>query len=132
MTDKAITKLAVGHRIRAIRIVQDISQDFVADKLNISQPAYSKIESNETKLTFDKVEQIASILGVEVDEILNFDKSNVFNNCNQSGTFSGVNNTFTFTGEDLKEVYELLLEEKEKRIQLLLEMIELKNEIKKK
>lgn len=132
MADKAITKLAVGHRIRAIRILQDISQDFVADKLDISQPAYSKIESNETKLTFDKVEQIASILGVEVDEILNFDKSNVFNNCNQSGTFSGVNNTFTFTGEDLKEVYELLLEEKEKRIRLLEEIIELKNELKKK
>lgn len=83
----------------------------------------SKIENNETKLDFEKVEEIASILGVDVNDMINFDKANVFNNCNQSGTFSGVNNSFTFTGEDLKHVYEKLLEEKEKRIQLLEELL---------
>lgn len=126
MAQAEAKKLAVGHKIRSIRIIKDVSQDYVAEKLGISQPAYSKIESNETKLPYNKVEEIASILGVDVDEMLNFDKSNIFNNCNQSGTFSGVNNTFTFTGEDLKDVYEKLLEEKEKRIQLLEELLKSK------
>jgi transcriptional regulator with XRE-family HTH domain len=119
-------KIAVGHKIRAAREFKDISQDYLAKKLGISQPALSKIENNETKIDFDKVEEIASILGVDVNDMLNFDKANVFNNCNQSGTFSGVNNSFTFTGEDLKDVYEKLLEEKEKRIQLLEELLKSK------
>nr|WP_294860141.1 helix-turn-helix transcriptional regulator [uncultured Fluviicola sp.] len=119
-------KIAVGHKIRAAREFKDISQDYLAKKLGISQPALSKIENNETKIDFEKVEEIASILGVDVNDMLNFDKANVFNNCNQSGTFSGVNNSFTFTGEDLKDVYEKLLEEKEKRIQLLEELLKSK------
>lgn len=119
-------KLAVGHKIRSAREFKEISQEYLANKLGISQPALSKIESNETKLPFEKIEEIALILGVNVDEMLNFDKANVFNHCNQSGTFSGVNNSFTFTGEDLKDVYEKLLEEKDKRIQLLEKLLESK------
>lgn len=116
-------KLAVGHKIRAARIVKSITQEYVAEKLGISQPALSKIESNETKISYEKVEQIAGILEVDVNEMLNFDMANVFNNCNQSGTFSGVNNSFTFTGEESREVYEKLLEEKDKRIQLLEQLL---------
>lgn len=119
-------KIAVGHKIRSTREFKEMSQEYLASKLGISQPALSKIENNETKLSFEKVEEIAAILGVDVDDMLNFDKANVFNNCNQSGTFSGVNNSFTFTGEDLKDVYEKLLEEKEKRIQLLEELLKSK------
>jgi transcriptional regulator with XRE-family HTH domain len=116
-------KLRVGHQIRAAREFKDISQEYLANKLGISQPALSKIENNETQIDFEKVEEIASILGVDVNDMLNFDRANVFNNCNRSGTFSGVNNSFTFTGEDLKGVYEKLLEEKDKRIQLLEELL---------
>ena len=119
-------RISVGHKIRAAREFKEMSQEYLANKLGISQPALSKIENNETKLDFEKIEEIASILGVDVDDMLNFDKANVFNNCNQSGTFSGVNNSFTFTGEDLKDVYEKLLEEKEKRIQLLEELLKSK------
>lgn len=116
-------KISVGHKIRAAREFKEMSQEYLANKLGISQPALSKIENNETKLDFEKIEQIASILGVEVDDMLNFDKANVFNNCNQSGTFSGVNNSFTFTGEELRNVYDKLLEEKDKRIQLLEQLL---------
>lgn len=123
MTGANPKKLAVGHKIRSAREFKDISQEYLANKLGISQPALSKIENNETMLPFEKIEEIASILGVDVDDMLNFDKANVFNNCNQSGTFSGVHNTFTFTGEEIKEVYEKLLEEKDKRIQLLEELL---------
>lgn len=126
MTGVGSKKLTVGHQIRATRELKDVSQEYLAQKLGISQPALSKIENNETKLDFEKVEEIASILGVDVNDMLNFDRANVFNNCNQSGTFSGVNNSFTFTGEDLKAVYEKLLEEKDKRIQLLEELLQSK------
>lgn len=126
MAGKEPQKLAVGHKIRSAREFKEISQEYLAQKMGISQPALSKIESNETKLPYEKIEEIASILGIDVDDMLNFDKANIFNNCNQSGTFSGVNNSFTFTGEDLKDVYEKLLEEKDKRIQLLEELLKTK------
>lgn len=126
MPETRLKKLAVGHKIRAAREFKDISQDYLAKKLGISQPALSKIENNETKIDYEKVEEIASILGVDVNDMLNFDKANVFNNCNQSGTFSGVNNSFTFTGEEIKDVYEKLLAEKDKRIELLEELLKSK------
>lgn len=125
-TGSGSKKISVGHKIRAAREFKEISQEYLANKLGISQPALSKIENNEIKLDFEKVEEIALILGVDVNDMLNFDKANVFNNCNQSGTFSGVHNTFTFTGDEIKEVYEKLLEEKDKRIQLLEELLKSK------
>lgn len=115
-------KLAVGHKIRTVRKMKEVSQEYLAGKLKISQPAFSKIESNETKISYEMLNDISIELDVDINDILNADASTVFNNNNQIGGFAGfagMNNTFTFSAEDIKEIFGQLLEEKNKRIELL-------------
>jgi len=63
------TKNVAGN-IRKIREYRDYTQDYLAAKLKISQNAYSKIELGYSKLTIDRLFQIAIILEVEVTHLL--------------------------------------------------------------
>ena len=66
------TKNVAGN-IRKIREYRDYTQDYLAAKLKISQNAYSKIELGYSKLTVDRLFQIAQILEVEVNHLLTLD-----------------------------------------------------------
>jgi transcriptional regulator with XRE-family HTH domain len=67
-------KLLVGYKIRAVRDVQGISQDYLASKLGVSQSTMSKIENDEMAVNFEKLYEISQILGVDINNALNFDK----------------------------------------------------------
>ena len=53
--------------IRKIREFRNYTQDYLAAKLKISQNAYSKIELAYTRITLERLIQIAQIL--EVDSV---------------------------------------------------------------
>lgn len=77
-----------GDKIRVLRTKKGISQDYMASQLNITQPAYANIESNKTKLSVNRLQEIATILQVKVDEIVNFDdKINIENVTNSQVGF---------------------------------------------
>jgi transcriptional regulator with XRE-family HTH domain len=59
-------KKIVGNRIRKIRESQDITQENVADELNITFGAYSKIERGITDPQVNRLYAIAKILKVNV------------------------------------------------------------------
>jgi transcriptional regulator with XRE-family HTH domain len=61
---------AIASNIRNARIFRNYSQDYVAFKLGISQNAYSKVECGYTKVTVDRLIEIAQILEVEVNELI--------------------------------------------------------------
>lgn len=62
----------VAINIRRIRESKDYTQDYLAVKLNISQNAYSKIELGYTKITVERLFQIAQILEVDPVDLINF------------------------------------------------------------
>ena len=62
----------VAINIRRIRESKDYTQDYLAVKLNISQNAYSKIELGYTKITVERLFQIAQILEVDPVNLINF------------------------------------------------------------
>ncbi|PTQ95561.1 helix-turn-helix protein [Mucilaginibacter yixingensis] len=62
----------VAINIRRIRESKDYTQDYLAVKLNISQNAYSKIELGYTKITVERLFQIAQILEVDPVALINF------------------------------------------------------------
>ncbi|RBQ02635.1 helix-turn-helix domain-containing protein [Pedobacter miscanthi] len=70
------TKNVAGN-IRKIREYRDYTQDYLAAKLKISQNAYSKIELGYSKLTIDRLFQIAAILEVEVAHLLTLNHSDL-------------------------------------------------------
>ncbi len=65
---------AVAATIRARREFRNYTQEYLAAKLNISQNAYSKIELGYTKITLERLFQIADILEFDVVEFINADK----------------------------------------------------------
>jgi len=109
----------IEKNIRNIRELKDITQEHVATQLGISTRAYSRIETGETQLTINRLSDISRILGVQPQEILGFDKNMIFNN---NPTNSKVNHYTAYNNteiEQVKQLYEKLLEEKERVINLL-------------
>ena len=82
----------VSEKIRSIRDMKGISQDYVASQLGMTQTNYSKIERGDVKeITVARLEKIAKVLEVTPGDILNFDEKQVFNSTfnNQGGGYSG-------------------------------------------
>jgi len=114
----------LGTKIRKLRELKNLKQEYVANALGISQRNYCKIENNEAALTHERLEDIANVLEISVKDILSFDESKVFNvmyNQNATGEIH-----IQHYHESPKEVNKLY----EEKIRLLEEMNDyLKKEI---
>lgn len=66
---------AIAANIRRTREQLNYTQEYLAAKLNISQNAYSKIELGYTKITVERLFQIAAILEVDVHELIAAEKT---------------------------------------------------------
>jgi transcriptional regulator with XRE-family HTH domain len=66
------TKITAAN-IRKIRAQKNYTQDYLAAKLSISQNAYSKIELGYSKLTLNRLFQIAAILEVDAVALINLE-----------------------------------------------------------
>jgi transcriptional regulator with XRE-family HTH domain len=67
----------VLENIKAIRRSKGISQESISYDLGIDYSTYGKIERGQIALTVDRLEKIAKILQVTVDEIFNCEMKNV-------------------------------------------------------
>jgi transcriptional regulator with XRE-family HTH domain len=52
----------------------------MAEKLDVSQSSYSRYEKDEGNLTLAELEKISAILGMKVEDLINFDEKMIFNN----------------------------------------------------
>ena len=59
-----------GQKLRLLREYRNYSQEYIAEKLGITQNAYSRIENNQTRLTADRLEKLAIILDISPLELL--------------------------------------------------------------
>jgi transcriptional regulator with XRE-family HTH domain len=75
--------LSIGSRIKRQRELKNLTQEFMANRMSISQNAYSKIENGGVKLTVERLIAISEILEIPVDELVTSDaQSFTFNNSN--------------------------------------------------
>ena len=81
-----------------------------SQQLGLSTRAYSKIESGETQLTINRLNEISKIICVDPIEVLGFDHQNIFNNYGSQEGNIGVNHI---------NLPDKLIEQYEKRIQQL-------------
>ena len=61
---------ALGERIRKIRKVEGMTQDYLAEKLEISTQHMSNIENASKKPSLALLMDLAELLGVTLDELL--------------------------------------------------------------
>ena len=70
--------------IKSLRERKNLTQEFVANELGISQNTYSNIENGTVKLTIERLIEISKVLGVSAEELIanesqtfNFHNSNI-------------------------------------------------------
>ncbi len=97
----------IGNKIKNIRELKNLTQEYLAEKLDISQAAYSKMEKGDTKISQDKLNKIAEILEVNLDDITDFDNKKVLNSFNNvKGSNNGI---ITYNEKDMiliRQLYE--------------------------
>ena len=60
----------VIRNIRRLRLDRDLSQENVAFNLQISQSSYAKLESGQSRLSIDRLYQLAVYFNVPIEELL--------------------------------------------------------------
>lgn len=111
-----------GTKIRMMRELRGLSQENVANELGIAQNTYSKIESNQTKLTTEMLAKIADVLEVSPMDIMTQQPAIINFQPNQ-GTQQAFGHVDTFVSTQ-KELFEKLLEAKDAEIKRMQEVIE--------
>jgi transcriptional regulator with XRE-family HTH domain len=99
-------ELRIGKKIKQLRELKDYSQEYMATQLKMSVPGYGRIERNEVDVSMERANQIATVLGISLTELISFDDRYVFNN------FAQTQNDFIFNSqihqEDKKALNELV------------------------
>ena len=96
--------------------MKNYTQEHMAEKLNLSPTAYGKIERNETKLSVQRLEEVATILGIKSEDILNFDDTYLFNNVYNNNQGVVINNGIS---ENERKLYDDLVGSLKNQITLL-------------
>ncbi len=108
--------MEVADKIRKLRVQKGYSQEYLADRLGISQKTYSNIEAGKSRLDIRLLDDLAEVLEVGVEELLFSDKT-----INQVNKDNAVGYGYV---ETLHILSEKLIEQYEKRIELLEKEIE--------
>ncbi|GIV30012.1 MAG: hypothetical protein KatS3mg028_1078 [Bacteroidia bacterium] len=97
----------IGWKIKKIREMKGISQEYMADQLGISQSLYSQIENEKIQIDEDRLKQIARSLQVSPEDIKNFNPACFFNH----SPFSGNHYSNVKSNDISEELLHSLLEE---------------------
>lgn len=62
--------LEIGQRIKKLRISKKMTQDKLAEQINLSTPHMSHIETGNTKVSLPTLVHLANALGCTVDDLL--------------------------------------------------------------
>jgi transcriptional regulator with XRE-family HTH domain len=74
-------------KLRLMRQHKKLTQEKLAEKLDWAVNSYRKIEQGKASIKLEKLQQIANVMGVNVEELMNSDDKTVLNfaeNCTQS------------------------------------------------
>jgi transcriptional regulator with XRE-family HTH domain len=97
--------MVLGQRIKKLRELKNLTQEYMADQLKMNQGSYSKLESGETDIPYSRLEQISEVLGLRVEDVIGFNESIVFNLINNKKANGLVINQVSKNEKRLYEEY---------------------------
>lgn len=65
--------LQIGKKLRELRISEGLTQQALADKLNISRVNYTRYETNKVRPDYETLITIADLYGISLDELFGRD-----------------------------------------------------------
>lgn len=96
----------IGDKIRNIRELKNLTQDYMATQLGITQAGYSKIESGASQVSYAKLTEIAKTLDVSLEDIMAFDSQKYFNSFNNVKGSNNGSVTINVEENSMKQLYE--------------------------
>lgn len=108
---------AIHNKIKKIREQSGLTQQEMADKLNMHLKTWEKIENGVTKMDIERLQLIADVLETTIEDLINVDDSVYINAIkdNEVG-FNNSSVTINHKSEEEKNLYERLIAEKDKII----------------
>lgn len=91
--------MKVHDKIRTMRELRHWSQEEMAARLSMSTNGYAKLERGETRLNIPKLEQIAGVLDVDLNDLMSVSERSVICLFNESGT--NHNNYYANSSQEL-------------------------------
>jgi transcriptional regulator with XRE-family HTH domain len=109
--------MPVHEKIRFIRQAKGLTQEDVANKLEMSVNGYGDIERGETDVNLSRLEQLASLFEIKLSELFGLDEKNVFNvtGSNNAGIGHQQNCTITSCPADYLQLQKTTATERHKR-----------------
>ncbi len=100
---------SLTEKIRQTRIIKGLSQQNMADELNLTLAGYSKIERGETEMTISRLERISAILEVPIIDFVSNEISNLEEPAEQYGTDLSIaviklNNTVSYLQDEIARI----------------------------
>lgn len=80
--------MLITDEIRRLRMAKSFSQDYMAEKLGITQQAYSKIENQISEASISRLQQICEILDVPLPKLLGIEDGVIDENSKENLTLS--------------------------------------------
>ena len=97
----------IGNNIKVIRELKNYTQDYMADKLDMSKGNYSQIENGTVTPNIDRLQSIADILEVDLSALLSTTNIYhfVFNDvASQNGYYINNQNNTTIDIEMIRKI----------------------------
>ncbi|MBN9482158.1 MAG: hypothetical protein BGO70_16430 [Bacteroidetes bacterium 43-93] len=96
--------LRIGSKLRILREVRGLKQQDIADRLGISQTAYSRYEQNQTNLSVEQAEKLAEIFDVSLPDLLSKDNPIITFSNNQLIEKGYIQSNYEASGNENKVV----------------------------
>jgi transcriptional regulator with XRE-family HTH domain len=130
-------KMSVHEKIRFVRLAKGWTQEYLAEKLDMSVNGYGDLERGKNDIKLSKLEQISELLGVDLSELFDKKETNVFNNFGSVQTnqqnWCNIHQSLDYLQfKHELEKRQIFIDDKDKEIALLkriIELMEVKNEV---
>jgi transcriptional regulator with XRE-family HTH domain len=112
-------KQSLSETIRLIRESKGFSQDYVAQKMKITQQAYSQMEKKPENMTLGRLKKLAGVFDVSILTLIGEDNPYYQSNFNQQGGQAATQMVFHQESMDTNTLYERLIEQLKQEISFL-------------
>ena len=129
----------IHEKIRTLRELNNWTQEDMAEKMNVAPNTYARFERGETRLDFNKLQQIAMLFHCKLTDLIDQDKQTLFsqigddNHQQQNSTHYSSSNVLSAENEKLKLIIQHkdeLLTQKENELatlKLVLDLLKKQN-----
>jgi len=108
---------AIHNKIKKLREQSSLTQQEMADQLNMHLKTWQKVENGITKLDIERLKQIAEVLETTVEDLINVEDSVYISAIKDNDVgFNNSSVTINHKSEEEKNLYERLIAEKDKII----------------